>query len=275
MSTPAATVRIEPARGWERLRLGELWEYRELAYFLVWRDLKIRYKQTVLGIGWAVLQPVVTIAVFSLVFGRLANLPSDGVAYPVFALAGLLPWQLFSSAFTSAANSVVGNAALVTKVYFPRVMVPMAAVLATLADFIVSLALLFALMIWYGVVPPVAALTLPLLTLLALGIALGAGLWAAALNVKYRDVRYLLPFMLQAWLFASPVAYSFSLVPDQWRWLYGLNPVVGIVQGFRWALIGSDPPGFLLGISIVITFALILSGSYYFRRAEQRFADLI
>jgi lipopolysaccharide transport system permease protein len=275
MNSATQSIRVGPARGWQAVSLSELWHYRELAYFLVWRDLKVRYKQTVLGVAWAVVQPLVTVIVFSVIFGRIADLPSDAVPYPVFTLAALLPWQLFSSAFNGAANSVVGSANLVTKVYFPRLIVPAAAVLATLADFVVWLLLLAAMLAWYGVVPTIHAVWLPLLTLLAVGTALGIGLWVAALNVRYRDVRFLLPFVLQVWLFASPVAYSIELVPQEWRLLYGLNPLVGVVQGFRWALFGSEAPGVLLVLSVLITAVALVFGAMYFRRTEDRFADLI
>lgn len=268
-------IRVEPPRGLGGLSFAELWDYRELAFFLVWRDLKVRYKQTVLGIGWAIVQPLVTVIIFSVVFGRVADLPSDAVPYPVFTLTALLPWQLFSAAFSGAANSVVGSASLVSKVYFPRLIVPVASVLATLADFLVWLGLLAVLLLWYGVMPTVNVVWLPLLILLALLLALGVGLWAAALNVRYRDVRYLLPFVLQAWLFASPVAYSLELVPDEWRLLYGLNPLVGVIQGFRWAILGSEAPGVLLLSASIIGVAAIVGGAMYFRRTEDHFADLI
>jgi homopolymeric O-antigen transport system permease protein len=273
----AATVhvRVRPATGWEGLAVRELWEYRELAYFLVWRDLKVRYKQTVLGVAWAAVQPIVTVIVFSVVFGRLADLPSDTVPYPVFTLAALLPWQLFSSAFSNAANSIVGSASLVSKVYFPRLIVPIASVLTTLVDFGIWLILLAALMLWYGVTPTINVVWLPFLIVAALAVAFGIGLWIAALNVRYRDVRYLLPFMLQIWLFATPVAYSLELVPRPWRLLYGLNPLVGVVQGFRWTLLGSEAPGALLLMTVVITAISIAFGVYYFRRTEDYFADLI
>ena len=267
--------RVAPARGWQPVAFSELWQYRELAYFLVWRDLKVRYKQTVLGVAWAVVQPLVTVLIFSVVFGRIADLPSDAVPYPVFTLAALLPWQLFSAAFNGAANSVVGSANLVTKVYFPRLIVPIAAVLATLADFGVWLLLMAAMLAWYGIVPTVHVVWLPLLVMVALLSALGVGLWVAALNVRYRDVRFLLPFVLQVWLFASPVAYSLELVPPEWRLLYGLNPLVGVVQGFRWAILGSEAPGMLLVSSLVIAIVAMIGGAMYFRRTEDRFADLI
>lgn len=275
MNAANVHIRVRPAGAWEGLALGELWEYRELAYFLVWRDIKVRYKQTVLGIGWAALQPIITVIVFSVIFGRLADLPSDAVPYPIFTLVALLPWQLFSSAFASAANSVVGSASLVSKVYFPRLIVPIAAVLTTLVDFAIWLILLAVLMVWYRVAPTMHVVWLPALTLLALGIAFGIGLWVAALNVRYRDVRYLLPFVLQVWLFATPVAYSLELVPREWRLLYGLNPLVGVVQGFRWSLVGSEAPGALLVLAVAITAVVIAFGAYYFRRTEDYFADLI
>jgi lipopolysaccharide transport system permease protein len=273
--TAGQAVRVQPARSWQGLAIGELWSYRELAYFLVWRDLKVRYKQTVLGIAWALVQPIVTVVIFSIVFGRIADLPSDAVPYPVFTLTALLPWQLFSSAFTGAANSVVGSASLVSKVYFPRLVVPIAAVLTTLVDFLVWLLLLVAMLAWYQVIPSANVVWVPALVVLTVGVALGIGLWVAALNVRYRDVRFLLPFVLQVWLFASPVAYSLALVPSEWRVLYGLNPLVGVVQGFRWAILGSEAPGMLLLASTVVTVAAVLLGAMYFRRTEDHFADLI
>jgi lipopolysaccharide transport system permease protein len=267
---------VAPARGWQGLALRELWDYRELAHFLVWRDLKVRYKQTALGIGWAVVQPLVTVVIFSVIFGRLADLPSDSVPYPVFTLSALLPWQLFSAAFTGAGASVVGSANLITKVYFPRLIVPIAAVLAPLADFLVWTGLLAVVMAWYGIAPTWNIVWLPLLTLAAVGLALGVGLWVAALNVRYRDVRYLLPFALQAWLWVSPVAYSLELVPERWKAVYGLNPLVGVIQGFRWALLGSEAPGAALLLpATLITLVLVLGGLFYFRRTEDHFADLI
>jgi lipopolysaccharide transport system permease protein len=275
--TGAQTVtRVAPAKGWQGLALRELWDYRELAYFLVWRDLKVRYKQTALGIGWAVVQPLVTVIIFSVIFGRLADLPSDSVPYPVFTLAALLPWQLFSAAFTGAGASVVGSANLVTKVYFPRLIVPIAAVLAPLVDFLVWAGLLAVMMAWYGIAPTLNMAWLPLVTFAAVGLAFGVGLWVAALNVRYRDVRYLLPFVLQAWLWISPVAYSLELVPERWRSLYALNPLVGVIQGFRWALLGSEAPGVALLVpTAAVTLVVVFSGALYFRRAEDHFADLI
>ncbi|MBY0493479.1 MAG: ABC transporter permease [Cyanobacteria bacterium] len=269
------TIEIRPASGWSALDLGSVWEYRELVYYMVWRDIKVRYKQTALGIGWAVLQPLGSLIVFSLLFGRLAGLPSEGVPYPVFTMAALLPWQLFSNAFSGAANSVTGNAAVIGKVYFPRLIVPIAAVVATIVDFAIALFLLFGLMVWYGVPLRVTLLALPLFALAALVAALAVGLWTAALNVKYRDVRYLLPYALQLWLFVSPVLYSVSLIPDRWRVLYSLNPLVGVIQGFRWALFGGDSPWPLLASSMLVSTVWLIGGLFYFRRAEDEFSDII
>jgi lipopolysaccharide transport system permease protein len=275
MSEPLS-IEISPAPRWPELRLRDLWAYRELVYFLVWRDLKVRYKQTVLGVAWAVLQPLVTVIIFTFIFSRLAGLPSEGVPYPVFALAALLPWQLFSAAVSGSSNSLVGSASLVTKVYFPRLIIPIAAVTSTLADFAISTVLLAGLMIWYGILPGVGVVLLPLFVLQALVLALGIGLWTSALNVQYRDVQYALPFLLQVLLFVSPVAYSTALVPEgPWRIVYGLNPLVSVIQGFRWALLGAAPPGPLVWPSVLVTAALFVGGLLFFKRMEDSFADVI
>jgi lipopolysaccharide transport system permease protein len=267
---------IRPSRGWVPLRLGELWAYRELLYFLAWRDVKVRYKQTVLGAAWAVLQPLLTMVVFSVVFGRLANVPSDGLPYPIFAYCALLPWQLFAHALVESGNSLVGNQNLITKVYFPRLVIPLAAVATGLVDFAIAFVVLVGLMAYYGIVPTPAVLALPGLVLLALLAALGVGLWLSALNVQYRDVRYTIPFLTQLWLFATPVAYPASLVPERWRPLVGLNPMSGVVEGFRWALLGrAEPPGLMLAVSIVVVAGVLVSGLYYFRRMERTFADVV
>jgi homopolymeric O-antigen transport system permease protein len=269
-------VTIEPASGWAAVQLRELWEYRELLYFLVWRDIKVRYKQTVLGAAWAILQPLLTMVVFSIFFGRLAKIPSDGLPYPIFAYTALLPWQLFAHALTESSNSLVSNQNLITKVYFPRLVVPIAAVLAGLADFAIAFVVLLGLMFYYGIAPTAAALTLPLFVLLAIATALAVGLWLSALNVQYRDVRYTIPFLTQFWLFATPVAYPSSLVPAPWRALYGLNPMAGVVEGFRWALIGKTAaPGPLLAVSVVTVAALLIGGLMYFQRMESTFADIV
>ena len=273
-SSPAILIR--PISGWVALNLRDLWEYRELLYFLVWRDLKVRYKQTVLGVAWVVIQPVFITLVFSVFFGRLVGVPSDGIPYPVFAFCGLLPWQLFAYAVTNASNSLVANDRLITKVYFPRLVIPLSAVLSGLVDFIFAFAVLLAMMAYYGIFPTLALWTLPGFLLMAMASAVGVGLWLSAFNVEYRDVRYTLPFITQLWFFISPVAYPTSLVPEKWRFLYGLNPMTGVVEGFRWALLGtSQSPGAWLGVSVVVTIALLIGGLYYFRRMEKNFADVV
>ena len=272
----AYEVRIEPSPRWPELRLRELFEYRELLTFLIWRDLKVRYRQTVLGVAWAAVQPLVTITIFTILFGRLAGLPSEGVPYPVFALAGLLPWQLFAGGLAASSNSLVGNASLLTKVYFPRLIVPLSALGTTLADFAISAVILLALMVWYGITPGPALVFAPLFVLHALTLALAIGLWTSALNVQYRDVQYLLPFAIQVLLFVSPVAYSAELVPEgRWRFLYGLNPLTGIIQGFRWSLVGGAEPGPLLALSIAVTLLLLAGGVVFFKRMEDTFADVV
>ena len=270
------TLIIEPSKGWVSLRLRELWEYRELLYFLIWRDIKVRYKQTALGAAWAIIQPFMTMVVFSLFFGRLAGIPSDGIPYPVFAYAALLPWLLFSNALTQSGNSLVGSQSLITKVYFPRLVIPIASVLAGVVDFAIAFIVLLGLMLFYGIVPTAAIVTLPLFILLALFSALAVGLWLSALNVMYRDVRYTIPFLTQFWLFATPIAYSSSLIPEQWRALYGLNPMAGVVEGFRWALLGTDDPSWTLMIaSAFVVVVLLVGGLFYFRRMEKVFADVV
>jgi len=270
------TLRIEPAAGWTRPALGELWEYRELAGFLIWRDLKIRYKQTVLGILWAIVQPVMTMTLFSIVFGRVAGLPSDGVPYPLFTLAALLPWQVFANGTSGAANSLVGSSGLITKVYFPRLVIPVASVAVALVDFIVAFAVLLAMMQYYGVALSASVLFLPAFLLLVLVTAFAVGLWLSALNVRYRDVQYALPFLMQFWLLASPVAYSATLVRNsRWITFYALNPLVTAVQGFRWALLGSDAPTPFLLPSLISVAVLLAGGLWYFRRMEDSFADVI
>jgi lipopolysaccharide transport system permease protein len=267
---------IGPSSGWVPIRLGEIWEYRELLYFLVWRDIKVRYKQTVLGAAWAVIQPFFTMIVFSIFFGTLARIPSDGVPYPIFAFAALLPWQLFANALSTAGGSLVAEQKLITKVYFPRLIVPTSAVLGGMADFAVAFLLLLAMMVFFGITPTWHIVVLPGLILLALATALAAGLWLAALNAQYRDFRYTIPFLTQFWLFLSPVAYPTSLVPQQYRLLYGLNPMAGVIDGFRWALLGTDnPPGAMLGVSAAIVALMLTSGLYYFRRTEKTFADIV
>ena len=269
-------IEIEPSRGWEALDLRGVWEYRELVWFLIWRDIKVRYKQASLGIAWAIIQPVMTMLVFTLIFGRLAQLPSDGLPYPVFTFTALLPWQLFSGALTGSANSVVNSASLISKVYFPRLVIPIASVMATLVDFSISFGVLLGLMAWYGISLRLAVVVLPLLVMLALAIALAVGLWASALNVRYRDVRHVMPFVVQFWLLASPVAYSTSLITSPaWRAVYSLNPMVGVIEGFRWAVLGSTPPSLLVVPSVFVTGVLLAGGLFFFRRTEASFADVI
>jgi lipopolysaccharide transport system permease protein len=269
------TLVIDSARGWASLDLRALWAYRELMYFLTWRDIQVRYKQTALGASWAVLQPLATMAVFSVFFGRLAKMPSDGFPYPIWAYAGLLPWQLFSYALTESANSLVGSQALITKVYFPRLVIPISAVLAGLVDFAIAFGILLVFFIYYGIAPTAAVITLPLFLLLAMITALGVGLWLSALNVNYRDVRYTIPFLTQFWLFATPIAYPSSLIPERWRAFYGLNPMAGVVEGFRWALLGTAPPGPMLAVSVAMAVSLLVGGLFYFRRMERTFADVV
>lgn len=269
-------TRIRPSKGWVSLRLRELWEYRELLWFLVWRDVKVRYKQTALGASWAILQPVATMVVFSLFFGRLAGMPSDGLPYPVFSFAALVPWTFFSQGLSQSANSLVGSQNLITKVYFPRLAIPIASVLAGLIDFALAFVVLIGMMLFYGIVPGHAVAALPGLLLLALVTALGAGLWLSALNVQFRDVRYIVPFLTQLWLFVTPIAYPSSLLGEPWRTVYGLNPMAGVVEGFRWALLGTArPPGSMLAASTVAAVALLVSGAFYFRRMEKTFADIV
>jgi lipopolysaccharide transport system permease protein len=270
------TMVIEPSQGWRALDLRELWSYRELLYFLTWRDVMVRYKQTVLGAAWAILQPVLTMVVFSLFFGKLAGMPSDGLPYPLFSLAALVPWTFFANGLNLSSNSLVGSANLVRKVYFPRLVVPISSVLSGGVDFLLSFGVLLVMMLFYGVLPGLRVLWLPFFVALGLVTALGAGLWLSALNVNYRDVRYTVPFLLQIWLFATPIAYPSTLLEEPWRSIYGINPMVGVVEGFRWALLGtSAAPGSMVPVSAVAAVLLLLSGAFYFRRMERTFADVV
>jgi lipopolysaccharide transport system permease protein len=271
-----APLRIAPSRPLFSLRLRELWAYRELLYFFVWRDVKVRYKQTAVGVAWAVLQPFLAMLVFSLFFGRLAKLPSNGLPYPIFYYCALLPWSYFATSLQNATNVVVEQQRLVTRIYFPRLVLPISAVLSGLVDFVVAFGMLVALMIYYHITPARAVFLLPAFLLLALLTALAFGLWLSALNAIYRDVRYVVPFVVQFWLFASPVAYSTSLVPERWRWLYGLNPMAGVIEGFRWALTGKGlPPGPLFVASACGVVVVMLGGLFYFRRMEGTVADVV
>ncbi len=269
-------VRIEARRRWLALDLGELWAYRELLYFFIWRDIKVRYKQTVIGAAWAILQPVLTMLVFSLFFGKLAKIPSQGLPYPIFYYSALLPWMYFASAMQGATAIVVDNQRVITKIYFPRVVLPIASVLSGLLDFAISFGVFLIMMAYYRMLPTAAVIWLPAFLLLAVLTALGVGLWLSALNALYRDVRYVVPFLVQFWLFASPVAYPSSLVPAKWRWLYGLNPMAGVIEGFRWALTGhGQPPGPMLAASSGAVILLVLSGLLYYHAVEGTMADVV
>jgi len=274
-SHDAVTI-IAPSKGWVSLKLGEIWAYRELLYFLVWRDVKVRYKQTALGVAWAVVQPLLTMLVFSLFFGRLAKVPSDGIPYPIFSFTALVPFTFFSTGLTQSSNSLVGSANLVQKVYFPRLVIPLATILAGLVDFAIALLVLAVLMAWYHVAPTWNVVWLPAFILLALAASLAVGLWLSALNVAYRDVRFLVPFLAQLWMYATPVAYPSSLLHEPWRTVFGLNPMAGVVEGFRWAILGVNTrPGPMIIASTVATIALLVSGAAYFRRMERSFADIV
>lgn len=274
--TLPAIITIQASEGWANPQLLDLWIYRELIYFLTWREVKVRYKQTLFGAAWALLQPLLTMVMFSLFFGRLGKMPSDHIPYPMFALVGLVPWMFFSNGLTQAANSLVVNSNLITKVYFPRLALPISAVLSGSVDFLISFVLLVLLGIAYGILPNIHYLWLPPLLLLVAATALGTGFWLAALNVEYRDVRYTIPFLTQIWLFATPIAYPSSLVPPAWRMIYGLNPMVGVVEGFRWAITGANThPGTVIGPSAIAALFLLISGILYFRRMEKGFADTV
>ncbi|MBE2267261.1 MAG: ABC transporter permease [Anaerolinea sp.] len=268
---------LEPSRGWVALKLGRLWDYRELLYFLVWRDIKVRYKQTAIGVLWAVIQPLMTMIVFTLFFGGLGKMPSDDIAYPVFTYAALVPWTFFANGLSMASNSLVGNANLLTKVYFPRLVIPLSSILAGVVDFLLAFAVLLLLMLIYRITPTINVIWLPFLLLLALITSLGVGLWLSALNVQFRDVRYIIPFLTQFWLFITPIAYPTSLIEnDVLRTLYSLNPMVGVVEGFRWGLLGVDTqPGPMILVSALAALLLLISGLYYFRRMERVFADVV
>lgn len=267
-------TRISAEKG-ASLRLGEFWEHRELLYFFIWRDIAVRYKQTVLGAAWAVIQPFMTMVVFSIFFGHLGKIPSDGVPYPVFSFAALVPWTFFANGLSQSANSLVGSANLLQKVYFPRLVIPVSAVFSGILDIVFAFLVLLGMMLFFGIVPGAAMACLPLFVLLAIVTALGAGLWLSALNVRFRDVRYVVPFMIQFWMFATPIAYPSSLLEEPWRSIYGLNPMVGVIEGFRWALLGTEPPGPMLFISCLVSLAMFVSGLFYFRKMEKTFADVV
>jgi lipopolysaccharide transport system permease protein len=276
MPSDSHVIVVKPSKGWTSLKLDELWEYRELLYFLTWRDLKVRYKQTVLGAAWAIIQPFFTMVVFSLFFGKLAKIPSDGIPYPIFAYAALVPWTFFANGLNNSSNSLVGSANLIKKVYFPRLVVPISSVISGGLDFVLAFIVLLGMMLFYGIFPTVNIIWLPFLLLLTFITSMGTGLWLSALNVQFRDVRYTMPFLTQFWLFATPIAYPSSLLSEPWRTLYGINPMVGVVEGFRWALLGTDTaPGPIMIVSSLVALALLIGGAYYFRRLEKSFADVV
>lgn len=269
-------LRIEPSRGWVPIRFDELWAYRELIYFLVWRDIKIRYKQTILGGAWAIIQPFFTMVVFSVFFGKLAQMPSDGVPYSIFAYAALVPWTFFANGLAGSSNSLVGSANLIKKVYFPRLAVPISSIIAGVVDFALSFVVLLVMMVYFGLAPTWKIVWLPFYLLLTVVTSLGVGVWLSALNVEYRDVHHAVPFVIQLWFFASPIAYPSSLLSEPWRTIYGLNPMAGVVEGFRWALLDTgSAPGAIVAVSSLAALAVLVSGVFYFRRVEKTFADLV
>jgi lipopolysaccharide transport system permease protein len=269
-------IRIEPSKGWVSLRLRDLWEYRELLYFFVWRDMKVRYKQTVLGVSWAIIQPFFTMVVFSIFFGRLAKVPSDGIPYPIFSYAALVPWAFFANGLNQASNSLVGNSNLISKIYFPRMAMPIASVLSGIVDFVLAFMMLIGMIIFYGLTPTINVVFLPFFLMLAFITSLGASLWLSALYVQFRDVRHIIPFLTQIWLFSTPIAYPSSLLHEPWLTLYGLNPMVGVIEGFRWALLGAErSSGLTFLLSLFVALVLLVSGAFYFRVMEKTFADVV
>ncbi len=275
-SSKSSKIVITPSHGWLSLNLAELWRYRELLYILAWRDVKVRYKQTVIGIAWAIIQPFFSMVVFSLFFGRLTQMPSDQIPYPIFSYAALVPWTFFANGLSESANSLVGSANLLKKIYFPRLIIPIAAIISGVIDFALAFLVLLGMMFYYGITPTANIVWLPLLILLAFTTALGVGLWLSGLNVQFRDVRYIVPFLVQFWLFATPIVYPSSVIPPEWRLLYAINPMVGVVEGFRWSLLGTNTaPGPIILVSALAALLLVISGAFYFRRWEKTFADIV
>lgn len=274
--SPVVTM-IRPGKGFSLIKLAQLWERRELLYFFVWRDIKVRYKQTVVGAGWAIFQPLLATIIFTLFFGRLARIPSDGIPYPVFAYTALVPWMFFANGLSKSSESLTSSVDLIKKVYFPRLAIPVSAVLSGAVDFMLAFVVLLIMMPLYGVTPTITIISLPLFILLALITCLGVGLWLTAMNAMYRDVRYVVPFFIQVWMFASPVVYPSSLIPEPWRFLYGINPMAGVIEGFRWALLGtgSAPPLLLTAVSAAVAMTILVTGTIFFSRVEKRFADVI
>lgn len=270
------TYVVESQKSLRDLGLTDVYRYRELLYFLVWRDIKVRYKQTAIGFGWAVIQPVTTMVIFTIIFGNFAGIPSDDVPYPIFAYAALLPWTYFSTSLSRAGNSVVAESGIISKVYFPRLIAPISASLAPLVDFLLALTVAFGLMVWYGIVPSWHVVSLPIFIFIAMLTSLSVSLWLSSLNVWYRDVRHALPFFVQVWMYASPIIYPVSIIPEKWRFLYGLNPIVGVIDGFRWALLGTGSPDLNVMVASIIGMLLMLFGGLiYFSRTERSFADII
>jgi len=270
-----SVIKIRAERGWAPLNLKDLWNYRELLYFLTWRQIKVRYKQTALGFLWAVIQPFTMMVVFSVFFGNLLNAPSDGIPYPLFSFAGLLPWNLFAQGLSLSSNSLVADSNLIKKVYFPRLVMPLSGILPPLVDFCFAFLVLTGMMIFYGQGISIRILALPAFVILPMLTATGVGLWLSALNAKYRDIQYTVPFLIQLWLFASPVAYASSILPQGYQVLYGLNPMSGVVEGFRWALLGTEPPGYLLLVSTAIVIVILITGFYFYKRSEKSFVDVL
>jgi lipopolysaccharide transport system permease protein len=267
---------LKPTRGLVSLNLQDLWVYRELLFFLIWRDIKVRYKQTVLGAAWAIIQPFFTMVVFSLFFGRLAKIPSDGIPYPIFSYAALVPWTFFANGLNQSSNSLILNANLIKKVYFPRLVIPISTVISGIVDFMLAFIVLLGMMLYFGIFPTKNVLWLPLFLLLAFVTSLGVGLWFSAMNVQFRDVRYAVPFLVNFWMFATPIAYPSSLLEEPWRTLYGINPMAGVVEGFRWALLGTETkPGPIIFVSAMVACLILVSGLFYFRKMEKTFSDVV
>jgi lipopolysaccharide transport system permease protein len=275
-NTSAEVIEIVPSKGWRGINFHELWRYRELLYFLTWRDIKVLYKQTILGAGWAIIQPLFTMLIFTLFFGKLAKMPSDGIPYPIFSFAALVPWTFFANGLAKSSQSLVNESNLIKKVYFPRLVIPMSAVLSSVVDFVLAFIVLLIMMFIYRIVPSLALLWLPAFILLAIITSLGVGLWLTAMNVQFRDVRYTVPFLVQAWMFATPIAYPSSLLSEPWRTIYGINPMAGVIEGFRWALLGTNSaPGPIIYVSAAVAAIVLVSGAFYFRRMEKTFADVV
>jgi homopolymeric O-antigen transport system permease protein len=270
------TMLIKPTSGWRSINLGEIWEYRELLLIFIWRDIKVRYKQTILGAGWAVLQPFITMVIFSIFFGRLAKIPSEGVPYPIFSFAALVPWTFFANGLTQSTNSLIVRADLVKKVYFPRLILPISGVFGGIVDFFIAFIVLIGMMVFYGIVPTTNIVWLPFLLLLAFTTSLGVGIWLTTMNIQFRDIRYIVPFLVQAWMFATPIAYPSSLLKGHWKIVYALNPMVGVIEGFRWALLGTDTaPEKMILVSAIVSVIILITGAYYFKRVERNFADIV